>query len=129
MSLTRDEAQARQGSTPALYFQIFKEDKHGRLTKMLINELSTLTLTYFNYSTSATINSRSNQNVLNTNNVTVSDTGEVKWSLQTADTTVVDTTLDDGKLERHEALFKWTTTDSVASSARISIWIIRDAKV
>jgi hypothetical protein len=96
---------------------------------MLIDEISTMTLTYFLYSTGAAINSRTAQNVKNTNNVTVSETGEVKWSLQAADTTCVDTTLDDGKLERHDAVFKWTTTDNVTSSTRISLWIERDSKV
>jgi len=47
---------------------------------------------------------RTAQNVLNANNVTVSAGGLVSWSIQVADTTLV----EDIPFERHIALFEWT---------------------
>lgn len=44
------------------------------------------------------------QNVLNLNNVTVSTGGVIAWTIQTADTTLIEA-LD---FERHIALFQWT---------------------
>lgn len=129
MSLSRDESQIREKSTPLLYFQIYREDKYKRLFKLPIDDLSTLTLTYFNHSTGTTVNGRSSQNVKNANNVSVSETCEVRWAMQAEDTTCADTTLEDGKLERHEALFEWATADGIASSTRVTVYIIRDSKV
>lgn len=45
------------------------------------------------------------QNVLNTNNVTVDGSGNLVWSIQVADTTLVEAV----PFERHIALFTWTT--------------------
>lgn len=45
------------------------------------------------------------QNVLNANNVTVDSNGALVWSLQVADTTLV----EDLIAERHLALWTWTT--------------------
>jgi len=70
--------------------------------------LSTLTLTLYVIKadgTTAYINSRNHQNVLNTANVTVSAAGLVTWIYQVADTTLNDATL---LFERHIALFEWT---------------------
>lgn len=47
---------------------------------------------------------RTLQNVLNANNVTVSAGGLLVWTIQVADTTLV----EDIAFERHIALFEWT---------------------
>lgn len=46
------------------------------------------------------------QNVLNTNNVTVDSNGNLVWSIQAADTTLVEAV----PFEKHLALWAWTTT-------------------
>jgi hypothetical protein len=47
---------------------------------------------------------RNAQNVLNANNVTVDAAGLLTWSIQVADTTMVEAV----PFERHVALFQWT---------------------
>lgn len=68
--------------------------------------LSTLTLTLYVITTNGTItylNGRNQQNVLNANNVTVTAAGLVTWSIQVADTTLVEAIA----FERHIALWEW----------------------
>lgn len=70
--------------------------------------LGTLTLTLYNLNDGPTytiLNSRDNQNVLNTNNVTVDESGNLTWEMQTGDTPLVDAALD---IEKHRAVFTWT---------------------
>lgn len=69
--------------------------------------LTTLTLSLYVIKSDGTIayvNTRTSQNVLNTNNVTVDTNGLLTWSVQVADTTLVEAL----SYERHIALFTWT---------------------
>jgi hypothetical protein len=66
--------------------------------------LTTLTLTLTDDATGTALNGRTNQNVLNANNVTVDSSGNVVWSIQPADNVIVGTR----ELEAHTAL--WTAT-------------------
>ena len=68
-----------------------------------------LTLTYYNRATGAIINSRDGQDVLNLNNVVITN-GVLDWSMQLADTTIVDTTLG---TEINVALWQWTANSKV----------------
>lgn len=54
--------------------------------------------------TQAIVNSRTNQNVLNLNNVTISAGGALVWLVQVLDTTLV----EDIPFESHIALWHWT---------------------
>lgn len=129
MPSSRSSEQFREGSTPILHLQLYKQDK-GRVTKKLsLSELSTLTLTYFNQSTGSAINSRTGQNVKNANDVTVTATCDIVWKLGSADTACADTSLEDEKLEHHIALFEWALTDGMKGSTRVSVYVIRDSKV
>lgn len=67
--------------------------------------LSTLTLTYYEKRANTIINSRDGQNILNANNVTVSSGGVLTWTLQPADTAILDV---QNVYEEHIALFAWT---------------------
>ena len=129
MPLSRDEATVREGSVFALYFRIKRKDKHGQITNVRLDEISSLVLDFKNESDGATINSRSNQNVLNANNVTIDALGEVKWSVQAADTTVQDATLVSGKLEQHNAIFLWVLTDGSSSNHREELFIETETEV
>jgi hypothetical protein len=129
MPWSRSGEQFREGSTPILHLQLYKQD-NGRVTKKLsLAELSTLTLTYFNQSTGSTINSRTNQNVKNANDVVVTADCEIIWKMTSSDTACAVTSLEDEKLEHHIALFEWVLTNGMKGSTRVSVYIIRDSKV
>lgn len=81
-------------------------DQDG-VTPLPLATLATLTLTLYVIKGDGTIsyvNGRNAQNVLNANNVVVSATGLITWTIQTADTTLVEALA----FERHIALFQWT---------------------
>jgi len=65
--------------------------------------IDTLTLTLKNRADDSTINSRLDQDILNANNVTVSGLGVLVFTLQPADTTMVDPLRE---FETHRATFK-----------------------
>jgi len=67
--------------------------------------LSTLTLTLYDVVSGTKINSRNVQNVLNANNVTVSSSGGLTWTMQPADNPIISTALPN---ELHVALWEWT---------------------
>ncbi len=77
------------------------------ITPLPLALLSTLTLTLYAIKADGTvvaINGRDLQNVLNTNNVTVDVNGNLTWTVQVGDTTLVETI----PFERHIARFEWT---------------------
>jgi hypothetical protein len=103
------------------------ERQSGRFQATLLDEngvfvpgssLSTLTLTLYDRATDAIINGRNAQDVLNNNNVSVSEAGVVVWSITPADTPIVGTPVTttivtvDGErvvgVEAHVALFRAT---------------------
>jgi hypothetical protein len=67
--------------------------------------LTTLTLTLYDVETGDIINSRNDQDVLNTNGVTVDGSGNLTWIIDADDNAIVTST---SKVEKHIALFKWT---------------------
>ena len=75
--------------------------------------LSALKLTHMVHDTSvlpyAVINTRNQQNVLNTNNVTVDGAGLVTWEMLPVDNIIVDTTLTHAQQEGHVSIleFEW----------------------
>lgn len=77
------------------------------VTPLPLASISTLVLTLYatkSDGTDAIINGRNAQNVLNAGNVVVSITGQLTWTVQIADTTLV----EDLPVERHIALFEWS---------------------
>ena len=76
-------------------------------TPLAAATLATLTLTLYVVKADGTeqvVNARNQQNVLNANNVTVSAGGALVWTVQAADTTLVEAI----PFEIHYALFEWT---------------------
>lgn len=68
--------------------------------------LTTLTLTlYIKKDKTQIINSRNNQDVLNTNDVTVDSFGNLTWLMTPLDNAIINDTKDS---EIHVALFSWT---------------------
>lgn len=65
------------------------------------------------------------QDILNANNVTVDGNGNLVWSLQVADTTLVET-LD---FERHLALFTWTWAAGTRTGRHQLILVVKNLDV
>lgn len=68
-------------------------------------QLTILTLTLYSIHSGAIINGRDTQNVLNLNGVTVDSAGLLTWTVEQADTAILDATLTH---ETHVALFQFT---------------------
>lgn len=66
-------------------------------------ELTALTLTLTDLETGAVINSRNSQDVLNKNGVAIDESGNLAWTLASADNTIISDT--SGPYEIHRAVF------------------------
>lgn len=71
--------------------------------------LSAAVLTVYSAASEAIVNSREAQNVLNANNVTISELGVVTWTLQPSDVTMLNQALEE---ETHRCVFLFTWTAS-----------------
>ena len=72
-------------------------------------DIVALTITLYDKLTGAAINSRTAQDILNANNVTVHATsGLITWEIQPLDNVIVGTTLKTNKSEEHVALIEGT---------------------
>ena len=85
-----------------------------RVTSTLLDEtgavvpaasLTTFTLTLYDRATNAIINSRSAQNILNANGVTVDSSGNMVWTGTPSDAPILNSTRTS---EQHVALFHYT---------------------
>ena len=77
-----------------------------------------LSLTLYNVSTGAIINSRNSQNVLNANNVTISGSGLLTWTMVPNDNSIIGSE----KTEHHKALFEGVY--STDKAVRYPIFIV-----
>lgn len=86
------------------WYQAKLVDRNG--TGVDADALTTLTLTFFAMDDPAEtiINSRTQQNVLNENEVTLDSAGNLQWAMQPEDTVILD---QRRRLERRIALFEW----------------------
>jgi hypothetical protein len=74
--------------------------------------ISTLTLSLVDEISGTSVNSRTGNSHLNTNNVTVNSSGVLTWQIQPADTTIVNTSgEEEPSLEEHKATFVATYID------------------
>tara|TARA_R110000787_G_scaffold180096_2_gene292180 strand:+ start:184 stop:534 length:351 start_codon:yes stop_codon:yes gene_type:complete len=80
-----------------------------------LSALTTVTLTLYDKAKDSIINGRDAQNVLNTNNVTISAEGVLVWTMQAADNAIITTTLRNNAYERHVALFQFTWSSGTKS--------------
>lgn len=85
--------------------------------------LTSLTLTLYEEGTEGTVNARSGQNILNANNVTMSEAGVLTWAIQPADTAC----LTSAELETHVALFRaaWGSGGALNWEARFGVENLR----
>ena len=105
-------------TNPTHEYTILDEDGNA-------SQPSVFTLTYYNRATGTIINSRDDQDVLNTNDVVITN-GVMAWSLQVADTTIVDT---DSVAELNVALWQWTDAGGKIGKHETIIRVLNYAKV
>jgi len=110
----------------------FDERTTGQVSATVVNEagtalpaasLATLTLTLYDRTSGTIINSRDNQNVLNTNGVTVDSAGVFLWTLTPLDTIIVDATKS---LETHVGLFTWTYDSGTKTGRHEIVHVVRN---
>ena len=109
-TLNEAELTFREGETGNYSCSIVDEDDDA----LAASDLDTLTLTLFRPGGDA-INSRDEQDVLNANDVEVTDGsggGALTWKIQSLDSVIQDTGLVAGQTELHIARFVWTWTDA-----------------
>jgi hypothetical protein len=85
----------------ALTFTVQDEDG----TALADTDLDTLTVTLYNVTDGAVINSRTATSILNANGGTVSGAGAGRWEMDPADTAIIGT---GALVEDHVALFAWS---------------------
>jgi hypothetical protein len=95
-----------EATTGLLTFTLVDSDGAG----VPVSMLTTLTLTYYDVISGTIVNSRNVQNVLNTNDVSITTVGSpavttVEWQIQPADTPMVNPDL---AVEYRVAQFRWT---------------------
>lgn len=123
MATTTDLGHVRERSSGVYSAQLLDQDGVAIPAASLV----TLTLTLSVKDTGDIINSRSAQNVLNTNNVTVDASGNLVWTVQPADHAVVAT---GRKVERHRAVFDFTWSSGTKRDWHAIEWLVEaDPKV
>lgn len=109
--------------TTPRYTAILQDDTGAPLPAV---SLTTLTLTLYVIKSDGTtqiVNSRTAQNVLNANNVTVDGSGNLVWAIQTADTAILDDTLP---VEQHIALWTWTWATGAKTGRHELILVVKN---
>lgn len=93
-------------------------------------DIVALTITLYDRLTDTIINSRTAQDILNANNVTVHATsGLITWEVQPADNVIVGTSLKTNKSEEHVALIECTYDTSKKLKKEIKIKVVNLNKV
>ena len=103
MPLTTEQQQVLE-ETSAVFTATLLSDKTDPNSTISSANLSSLTLTLYDKCTGTIINSREDQDVLNTNNCTVDVNGLFTWNIQADDNQIISTTLDAGEYEEHIGL-------------------------
>jgi len=119
MALSVEERRVREGCT-AVYQATIKDESGNPVAA---SSLTTLTLTLYDLASGTMINSRSAQDVLNHNDVTINASGVLIWTMQPADNVIVSASLSAGAIERHVALFQWTWGTGGAKAGKYEVQI------
>ena len=103
MALKRTGFDLQEKQTAIYSFSLI--DENGAAVSPASLPGATLTLYSLDSSTKPIINNRNAQNCLNQNDVTISAAGVVTWTIQVADVSILDNSL---QKETHRALFLFT---------------------
>lgn len=89
MAINEDERKFEESST-GLYVTTLKKVKSDALVPMLRSDIDSITLTLYDKESGKIINGRNEQNVLNTNNVTIAESnGKLRWYIQSVDNEIM----------------------------------------
>ncbi|MDB4263164.1 hypothetical protein N9842_03055 [Porticoccaceae bacterium] len=88
-----------------------------------LTDLTAITLTLYDEYSGTIINSRTDQDVKNANNVVITSGGVLTWSIQPADNAIINTTLRTNSYEFHVALFEYTW-DSGSSAGKHELELV-----
>ncbi len=124
-ALTPDERRVVEGGTPT-YSCILKDQNSEVIDS---GDLTTLTLTLYDFISGTIINSRSKQDILNKNNVTIDGNGLLTWDMVVADNAIMGTSVLVGGLEQHVALFEYTWGVAKAWKHEVKFDVLNLAKV
>jgi hypothetical protein len=113
---TYEPFKVNEGSGASLAFQL--SDKDGNNVQLV--NLDTFTLYVYDHATQSIINSRSGVDAINANNVTVSGTGAVEYSMQEDDNAIVGGTPVDS-YEEHRVYFRWTLVSGLPGSREFRV--------
>lgn len=116
-------------NTGAKYTATIKDADGNALA---LADLGTMTLTLYDVSSDAVINSRSKQDVKNVNDVTIAALGgSLTWLLQAADNPIVSGTATlIQKRQHHRALFEYTHNgDGSPGKHELDIYVLNLGKV
>ena len=102
--LSVEDRRADEG-TSAQYTATITDESE---TAIPLADLTAITLTLYDYTTGTVINSRTDQDVKNANDVTITSAGVLTWNLKPADNVIVTTALHKNAHEKHVALFEYT---------------------
>lgn len=120
--MARSTYSISEQETPIYSFTL--KDENGSVVPG--SSLNSVTLTFYAVHSGAIINSRNGQNVLNANNVTISEQGVVTWTLQLNDVKIVD---DTQLTETHRALFLFTWGSNRCKPHELDVVISNLAKL
>lgn len=127
MALSSTQRLVNEGSTPIYAATLVDEATDD---PVVLADISSIELTYYDRRTGNIINSRDGQNINNTNDVTIHPTsGLLTWTLQPGDTVIVDTELGCGAVEAHIALFEWELTNGRRGKKEVRLDIVNLQKV
>ena len=110
-TLSEEDRRVAENSS-ALYTANLTDEAESALA---LSSLHAITLTLYDKESGTIINSRSDQDVKNTNNVTITSGGVLTWSVQPADNPIVGTNIRVGGHETHVALFEYTWASGAAA--------------
>lgn len=116
-------------TTPTLSFEL--QDKDGNQISKA--DLTSLTLTLWDVLSGSIINNRDAQNVLDANNVTVTEAGgatTVEWKPVEADSAIQSADVVREDLEHHKARFVWEWNSGTRrNDLEIDLWVRNRGKV
>ena len=121
--------------SPTTFTTVVNEKSTAKYTATLKDEddviipaanIVSLTLTLCEIPGATIINTRDDQDVLNTNNVTVDSSGILIWTMQEADNIIVNSALD---VEVHKATFKMTFNTTGKATWDIDVSVRNLSKV
>lgn len=96
----------RENTTP-VYTAVIRDENGNVLPD---TALDSLLMTYYDVDSGEIINNRNAQNILNANDVTVDNVGQLTWDMRPADTAIID---GSSVFEEKVAVISWSWTVSL----------------